>query len=917
MKALREFTGKTLLLIDGSSYIYRAFYAIQKLTNTQGEPTNALYGVLNMLRKIEKDYKFDYCSFVCDAKGKNFRHQLYPEYKATRRALPEELRPQIVWIKKLVDLMGWNVLVVEGVEADDVIATLHYQAIQTGMKVMISSGDKDLAQLVDEYTMVVNTMTDEILDIEGVKHKFGVNPQQMVDYLMLVGDASDNIRGVTKCGPKTAAKWLQAYGTVDNLLQHMQELTPSARRHLQEAIPWLDTARKLIQVEKEVDLSSSLEGGLTNLAKKEVDWHALLPYLRRFGFTRWTKEAEIQLGQLPEVESDSDTLKKKFKERIKGKDQYITVDTKAKWKQLKARLDQEYFFSLDTETTSLNALQARLVGISLAFQPGEAFYLPVGHNPVLVKCELEGDWLLTEFKPYLESKQWQKVGQNLKYDQQVLYNHGIHLRGIVGDSLLASYMVESHLGHGLDELAKRHLGIETIRYEELCGKGSKQISFADVAVDQATIYAGQDADLSLRIERRLVSLMTPAQKNLYQDLEVPLLEILGRMERVGVLLDREKLCAQSQALGRRIIELQEEVYARVGQNFNLNSPKQLQTILFEQLKIPTENIKKTPSGDFSTSEEVLAELAEYYEVPRLILEHRSLSKLKNTYTDKLPFLVDKDGRVHTTYAQAVANTGRLASNNPNLQNIPIRTAEGRKIREAFIAEVGYTLVSADYSQIELRIMAHLSGDERLINAFKNNEDIHQSTAAEIFHISLNEVTAEQRRYAKTINFGLIYGMGPYGLSRALKIEQAEAKLFIERYFSQYPGVFRYMEETKLSAHDKGYVETIWGRKLYLDQINARGRQRTAAERAAINAPMQGTASDLIKLAMIRIQNYLDREDLDTRMIMQVHDELVFEVPLAEVELIQRLIPALMTEVASLQVPLVVELGQGSSWEAAH
>ncbi|QRN40608.1 MAG: DNA polymerase I [Neisseriaceae bacterium] len=918
-----QLQNKTLLLIDGSSYIYRAFHAISALSNTAGEPTNALFGVLNMLKKIEDNYIFDYCCFVCDAKGKNFRHKLFKDYKATRKPMPDDLRPQVEWIKELVDLMGWNVLVVDGVEADDVIATLTKKAKATKMQVIISTGDKDIAQLVDDSTTMINTMTDEILDVAGVKNKFGVFPEQIVDYLTLVGDSSDNIKGVKKCGAKTAVKWLDEYRTLENLLAHADDIKGKVGENLRLAQEWLSLSHTLITLKDDVLLSEYLPNGIEDLNRKPENWDLLLPQLHRFGFKKWIKDIEKK-GIHTTIHSEKEygtnftieknTLKPQLPSHVEDR----AIKSKEDLNNFLVYLNQAKRVGFDTETTSLDQMQARLVGMSFSFQTGEKFYIPLDHHWLSSETSLDMAQTLVQLKPYLENPQLEKIGQNLKYDQHVLKNHDIVLKGIVGDSMLASYIIESHLGHGLDELAERHLGMTTIKYEDLCGKGAKQISFAQVPLKEATHYACQDADLSLHLEKYLVSLMSEAQRKLYYDMELPILEILARMERYGVLIDKQELQKQSHELAIRILAIEQEVYQIVGQVFNLNSPKQMQEILFNILKIPTQGLNRTPKGDISTSEEVLEKLAQDYQVPRLILEYRSLTKLKSTYTDKLSLLLDENNRVHTTYAQAVVNTGRLASNNPNLQNIPVRTQEGRKIRQAFIAPPKHKIISADYSQIELRIMAHLSGDENLIQCFNNNEDIHRTTASKIFHIPFDEVKTEQRRYAKTINFGLIYGMSQYGLAKSLNIDSSEAKSFIDQYFNEYPGVLTYMQQTKLQAHKMGYVETIFGRKLYLNNINSNNaRLRSSAERAAINAPMQGTASDLIKLAMINVQNWLDKEKLQTQMIMQVHDELVFEVPEQELKIIHTHIRRLMTSIVDLKVPLVVDIGEGDNWETAH
>lgn len=898
---------ETLVLIDGNSYLYRAFHAIRELHNRKGEPTNALYGVLNMLRKLEETEPVHQGAFILDSKGKNFRHQISDSYKATRKPMPEALRPQVTWVVQLVSLLGWKVLVVDGVEADDVIATLSQLGKEHHMRVLISSGDKDLTQLVDSNTTVINTMNDEVFDPVGVEKKFGVEPKQMRDYLSLVGDASDNIRGVDQCGPKTAVKWLKKYGSLQEVLQHSDEIKGKIGERLQEAKAWLPTSQKLLTLKEDVPLQKYLPNGLKDLKKGPPNWAELLDAFERFEFKKWFQEAQAHLGN---------------KAIPKGKKDYphryeVITDDKA-FSALLKRLDTASEIGIDTETTSLDEMKARLVGVSFSFQEGEAFYLPLQCHLPEPDISLDSEKVLLKLKPYLESSSLKKIGQNLKYDKHVFANHGVELKGIHGDSMLASYLVESQHGHGLDELAQRHLGIKTITYEEVCGKGSKAIGFADVPLKEATEYAAQDADLSLRLEKKLVTMMDKQQLQLYRQLELPLLNVLFAMERAGVLLDKKELQAQSRELSQRISIIEEQVYKKVGHPFNLSSPKQLQEVLFDELAIPTTGLKKTSTGGISTNETVLAELALRYEVPELILGYRSLAKLKDTYTDKLPMLTDKEGRVHTTYAQAITKTGRLSSTHPNLQNIPIRTPEGRRIRKAFIAPPDCLLFSADYSQIELRIVAHLSTDKNLIAAFKEGEDVHRATAAQVFHTTPDKVTAEERRYAKTINFGLIYGKSAYGLSKDLDISQEKARQFIERYFEKYPGVARYMEETKKKAYERGYVETLFGRRIYLPEIYAdNAATRKGAERTAINAPVQGTAADLVKGAMIAVQNFLHEEGLKSRMLMQVHDELILEVPKKEEEIVKGKIKDLMEKIVDWAVPLVVDLGIGPNWQDAH
>ena len=925
----------TLLLVDGSSYLYRAYHAMAQLTAPDGAPTGALYGVLNMLRRLRADYMHDYCAVVFDAKGKNFRHEMFPDYKATRPPMPDDLRPQAEALPDLVRLMGWPVLVIPQVEADDVIGTLAAMAGEAGWNVVVSTGDKDIAQLVNERVTLVNTMSGETLDIEGVKEKFGVRPDQIRDYLALMGDKVDNVPGVEKCGPKTAVKWLEAYGSLAGVMEHAAEIKGKVGENLQAALPQLPLSYDLVTIKTDVDLHTELSDGLESLRRTSPKWSQLAVDFKRWGFRTWLKEAESRMHEAADGDlfgSDTigeqaalgmETSSERLPEKAVAPDtlDYQAVTTEAQFAALLDKLSQAEKIGIDTETTSLDAMNAALVGISIAFQAGEAVYIPVGHSLTAAPEQLDLQDVLGRLKPHLENPALKKIGQNLKYDQHVFANYGIALNGIAGDAMLASYIIESHLGHGLDELSERWLGLETITYESLCGKGAKQIGFADVAIEQATEYAAQDADFALRLEAHLRAQMDAKQLEMYQKMELPVAQVLFEMERNGVQIDRAELARQSAELGAELMKLEQEAYAAAGQPFNLNSPKQLQEILFDKMGIPTKGLKKTAKGGISTNEAVLEQLAPDYPLPKIILQNRSLAKLKSTYTDKLPEMISpKDGRVHTTYAQAVAITGRLASNNPNLQNIPIRTAEGRRVRRAFTAPQGSVIVSADYSQIELRIMAHLSGDKTLITAFQNGEDVHRRTAAEVFGIAPENVSSEQRRYAKTINFGLIYGMGQYGLAKSLGIDNISAKNFIDRYFARYPGVAEYMQRTKEQAAARGYVETLFSRRLYLPDIhNKNANARAGAERAAINAPMQGTASDLIKRAMIDVSRWLVSDDLKSKLIMQVHDELVLEVPEAELDLVKEKLPQIMAKVdeGMLNVPLVAEVGVGMNWEEAH
>lgn len=933
----------TLLLVDGSSYLYRAYHAMgQNLTAPDGAPTGALYGVLNMLRRLRSEYPHDYCAVVFDAKGKNFRHQMFEEYKATRPPMPDDLRPQAEALPDLVRLTGWPVLVIGQVEADDVIGTLAKQGAEHGLRVIVSTGDKDMAQLVDERVTLVNTMSSETLDIEGVKAKFGVRPDQIRDYLALMGDKVDNVPGVEKCGPKTAVKWLEAYGSLAGVMEHASEIKGKVGENLRAALPRLPLSYDLVTIKTDVDLHAELSDGIESLRRTTPKWAQLVVDFKRWGFRTWLKEAESNMntgstddlfgsdsiGEQAALNAEMPSEKQAEKATVPERLDYQAVTTEAQFAALLDKLAQADTIGIDTETTSLDAMNAALVGISIAFQAGEAVYIPVGHSLTAAPEQLDLQYVLGRLKPHLGNPALKKIGQNLKYDQHVFANYGIALNGIAGDAMLASYIIESHLGHGLDELSERWLGLETITYESLCGKGAKQIGFADVAIGQATEYAAQDADFALRLEAHLRAQMDEKQLEMYEKMELPVAQVLFEMERNGVQIDRAELARQSAELGAELMKLEQQAYAAASQPFNLNSPKQLQEILFDKMGIPTKGLKKTAKGGISTNEAVLEQLAPDYPLPKIILQNRSLAKLKSTYTDKLPEMISpRDNRVHTTYAQAVAITGRLASNNPNLQNIPIRTAEGRRVRRAFTAPQGSVIVSADYSQIELRIMAHLSGDKTLIAAFQNGEDVHRRTAAEVFGTAPENVSSEQRRYAKTINFGLIYGMGQYGLAKSLGIDNLSAKNFIDRYFARYPGVAEYMQRTKEQAAAQGYVETLFGRRLYLPDIrNKNANARAGAERAAINAPMQGTASDLIKRAMIDVSRWLSEceaspwdELLQSKLIMQVHDELVLEVVETELDFVKEKLPQIMAKVDGglLDVPLVAEVGVGENWEEAH
>ncbi|WP_229007958.1 DNA polymerase I [Methylophilus sp. Leaf408] len=918
---------KTLLLVDGSSYLYRAFHAMPDLRNSANEPVGAIQGVLNMLRRLHKDYPSEYSACVFDAKGKTFRDDLYPEYKANRVSMPDDLRVQIEPLYETIRAMGWPLIIEDGVEADDVIGALAKQAEKEGIKTIISTGDKDITQLVNEHITVVNTMrdafrkTDDVLDVAGVENKFGIPPSKIIDYLILVGDTSDNVPGVEKVGPKTAVKWLTEYGSLDNIVANADNIKGVVGDNLRKALPWLPTARELITIRCDVGVCEHFD----DLIQQAPDIEKLHSLFDHFEFRTWKRE----LDKLADgsTSGTAPATSPPYLAPIAAKNDYVpdtrrqyqVVLTEAELDSWIARLQQAELVCFDTETTSLDPLQAKIVGVSFSVTPGEAAYVPLTHDYFDAPAQLPLNITLDKLKPILESPAIKKVGQNLKYDMHVLANHDIQLQGVAHDTLLQSYVFESHKGHGMDELSERHLGITPIPFEAVAGKGAKQVSFNQVTVEQATEYSAEDADITLQLHRALYPQVAESTKLdfIYTQIEMPSMLALQRMERHGVLIDSHMLNRQSNEIGLRLMELEKQAYELAGQPFNLGSPKQLQEILFGKLGIKP--LKKTPSGVPSTDEDVLQELALDYPLPKVLLEYRGLAKLKSTYTDKLPKMINpQTGRVHTNYNQAVAITGRLASSDPNLQNIPVRTAEGRRIREAFIASPGSHIVSADYSQIELRIMAHLSRDAGMLSAFANNEDIHRATAAEIFGVAKEAVDNEQRRYAKVINFGLIYGMSAFGLAQNLNIERSAAQSYIERYFARYPGVRQYMSETRELAKQQGYVETIFGRRLWVPEINsANGNRRAGAERAAINAPMQGTAADLIKLAMIAVDKWLFEEKLQTKLIMQVHDELVLEVPDTELELVKQQLPLLMQSVATLDVPLLAEVGIGCNWESAH
>ena len=905
---------RLLLLVDGSSYLYRAFHALPDLRNQAGEPTGALYGVLNMLRRLESDYKADYKAVVFDAKGKTFRDDWFPEYKAHRPPMPDDMVSQIEPLHAAIQAAGWPLLMVDGVEADDVIGTLATAAAVDGLETLISTGDKDLTQLVGPHVRWYNTMSNELLDEAGVEAKFGVPPGKIVDYLALVGDTVDGVPGVPKCGPKTALKWLAQYGSLDEIIAHADEIGGVVGQNLRDHLSFLPLGKKLVTVA--CDLPNLPAPMALTATERDID--TLRALYTRYQFRSWLNEidgpdaaAHIPARQSTPTEARQPT-------------QAIAVnyETVLTWPQFEAwltKIEAAELTALDTETTSLDSFAARIVGISLSVTPGEACYIPLAHTAPGVADQLPRDEALAKLKPWLESVDRKKVLQNAKYDQHVFANHGIALAGIAHDTMLQSYVIESDKGHDLGQLCTRHLDLDTIAYEDLCGKGAKQIGFDQVDIERAATYAAEDADVTLRVHDVLHPRFAdePGLSRIYHEIEMPARQVIWQMERNGILIDGNVLARQSHEIGQKIMALEAQAYELAGQPFNLASPKQLGDILFTKLGLPVK--KKTASGGPSTDEEVLSELALDYPLPKLLLEHRSLSKLKGTYTDKLPRQINPEtGRVHTHFSQASVVTGRLASSDPNLQNIPVRTEEGRRIRTAFIAPAGSSIVSADYSQIELRIMAHLSGDERLLDAFAHGEDVHRATAAEIFGVTPLEVGPDQRRVAKSINFGLIYGMSAFGLARQLGLERSAAQTYIDRYFARYPGVARYMEEARQTARDKGYVETAFGRRLWFPEIrSSQAMRRQGAERAAINAPMQGTAADLIKLAMIAVQDWLSRSTRKSRLILQVHDELLLEVPDDELSEVRAHLPRLMGQVAELKVPLVVEVGIGPNWEAAH
>ncbi|MBY6309305.1 DNA polymerase I [Alcaligenes faecalis] len=903
---------KTLLLVDGSSYLYRAYHAMPDLRNAQGQPTGALYGVINMLRRLLQDYQADYMVCVFDAKGRTFRDDLYDQYKANRPSMPEDMAVQIEPIHKAVRAMGWHLICQPGVEADDIIGTLSRLAAENGIETVVSTGDKDLAQLVNEHVQLVNTMSNEKLDVEGVTSKYGVRPDQIIDYLMLIGDTSDNIPGVPKVGPKTAAKWLAEYGSLDELLQHADKIKGVAGQNLRDFSSNFDMTRKLVTVKLDCEVPG-FTGDFEALEPEPRDNAVLQDIYETYGFRSWLRELTADPTRVPaqdaRVEAETPAAPSEL--------DYQTVTTKEQLQSLLSLLEKAELVALDTETTSLDPLMARLVGLSVSVKVGQAFYMPVAHRGSLDVEQLDKDYVLETLRPWLENAEAAKVLHNAKYDTHVLLNEKVSLRGIREDTMLQAYVLQSHKRVGMEELALQWLGLKGASYEDICGKGAKQIGFDEVDIPVASQYACEDADYTLRLHQCLRPQVAKEEglERIYL-LEVQASDVLTIVERNGVKIDVPTLARQSHELGQKMLELENKAYELADQPFNMNSPKQVGEILFGKLGIPV--VRKTASGAPSTDEDVLTRLAQDYPLPQVLLEYRGLAKLKSTYTDKLPKMVNPDsGRVHTRYAQAAVITGRLASSDPNLQNIPVRTAEGRRVRAAFVSELG-KVVSADYSQIELRVMAHVSGDENLQQVFEQGGDVHTATAAEIFGVDAKDVSSDQRRAAKAINFGLIYGMGEFGLASNLGITRDAARAYIDRYFARYPGVASYMTRIKAQAHEQGYVETVFGRRLWLPELKgAKGPRMAGAERAAINAPMQGTSADLIKMAMVAVQRWLEEKGLRTQMVMQVHDELVFDVPEDELDVLRENLPGLMCNVAKLDVPLVAEVGVGDNWEQAH
>ena len=897
---------KSLVLVDGSYYLYRAYHAMPAFTNRDDEPTGAIYGVINMLRRLWQDYTPDFFAVVFDARGKNFRNDLYPAYKAQRPPMPEDLICQITPIHEIIRAMGIPILIIDGVEADDVIGTLATQAAAKGIVTTISTGDKDLAQLVTPEIRLINTMNNTLYDPAGVKAKYGVPPERMIDYLSLVGDSSDNIPGIAMVGPKTAVKWLTQYGSLDQVIAHAGEIQGKVGENLRAGLDRLPLTRQLVTLKCDVELGISPEA----LVRSPPDRDSLERQFRRWDFSTWLAE----LANLPDGKTTTVTAPDK------PGPQYQTIYRQQELDHWLEKLRQAEIISFDTETTSLDYMEAGIVGLSFAVAAGEAAYVPLNHDYPGAPEQLACQSVLEQLRPLLEDSGKAKLGQNLKYDMSILASHGIRLAGIRHDTMLESYVLDSTATrHDMDSLAQKYLGVTTIHYEDVAGKGKKQIPFNQVPVEKAAPYAAEDADITFQLHQTLWPELQKTQglQTLYEDIEMPLLPVLSRMERHGVMIDAAMLINQSAELAARMMEIEQAAHNLAGETFNIASPIQIQTILFDKMGLPV--LARTPTKQPSTSESVLQELAYEFDLPRLILEHRGLSKLRTTYTDKLPQQINREtGRVHTSYHQAVTATGRLSSSDPNLQNIPVRTPEGRRIRQAFIVPEGFRLLAADYSQIELRIMAYLSGDDGLLQAFRNGEDIHKTTAAEVFGTATDRVTEEQRRTAKTINFGLIYGMSPFGLARQLGIVHSEARNYVDRYFERYPGVRKYMENTRSQARENGYVETLFRRRLYLPEIKSRNAaRRQYAERTAINAPMQGTAADIIKRAMISVDQWLNDSATGAHMIMQVHDELVFEVPEDFIDEAGKRITEFMITAADLKIPLEVDIGSGTNWDEAH
>jgi DNA polymerase-1 len=911
-----ETLSNPLVLVDGSSYLFRAYHVpyLQALSTSYGQPTGAITGVLNMIKSLQKDYPNGNIVVVFDAKGKTFRNDMFADYKANRPPMPDDLRTQIAPLHEIIQAMGLPLLVIEGVEADDVIGTLANQASELGMETVISTGDKDMAQLVTPHVRLINTMTNVEMDEAGVEEKFAVRPDQIIDYLALMGDKVDNIPGVDKCGPKTAAKWLAEHGTLKQVMANADQVKGKVGEHLRNALGHLPLSYELATIKLDVDLAENVQ----DIKATEVDLDKLLALSSQFELKRLVTETQQKIKQ---ASTPQNTDSEEPNQQPPSPNHYQTILTQTDFDIWLEKLRTAELFAFDTETTSLNYMDAELVGVSFSVKTGEAAYLPVAHDYLDAPEQLDRAHVLASLKPLLENPEVKKVGQHLKYDKNVLANYNINLQGIAFDTMLESYVLNSvATRHDMDSLAETYLGQTTIHFEDIAGKGAKQITFNQIPLDKAAPYAAEDADVTLRLHNVLWQKLSAENDlvDVFREIELPLSPVLAKMEQFGVLIDSQKLAQQSQDLAVRILELEKEVHELAGEEFNLGSPKQLQEILYKKMDLPV--LKKTPKGAPSTAEEVLQELAINYPLPKLLMEYRGLSKLKNTYTDKLPKMINaRTGRVHTSYHQAIAATGRLSSTEPNLQNIPIRTEEGRRVRQAFIARTGYKIVAADYSQIELRIMAHLSGDKGLLKAFATGQDIHSATASEVFDTPLENVSTEQRRNAKAINFGLIYGMSAFGLSKQLNIPRHDAQKYMDLYFERYPSVLTYMEETRQIAKEKGYVSTVFGRRLYLPEINAsNGMRRKGAERAAINAPMQGTAADIIKKAMLAVDEWIETLPIDdVRMIMQVHDELVFEIKQNKLVEYQNKIVSLMEQAVELDVPLIVEAGVGENWNEAH